>query len=104
MRPACRILALFLFALLAADAAACAAITQKGTVCKRAASPGSAYCWQHGGTTKAERDAAYVKAAKETAPEPVKEAPAADPAPARAARPTAPAARVVLPEMFDVNG
>lgn len=28
---------------------ACAAITQKGTQCKRAPVPGSAYCWQHGG-------------------------------------------------------
>ena len=27
----------------------CAAITQKGTRCKRKASPGSKYCWQHGG-------------------------------------------------------
>lgn len=26
----------------------CAATTQKGTRCKRAAKPGSAYCWQHG--------------------------------------------------------
>lgn len=40
------------------NVSACAAITQKGTVCKRAASPGSAYCWQHGGTTKAERERA----------------------------------------------
>ena len=34
---------------------ACAAITKKGTQCKRAPSPGSAYCWQHGGTTAAQR-------------------------------------------------
>lgn len=27
----------------------CAATTQKGTRCKRKASPGSSYCWQHGG-------------------------------------------------------
>ena len=33
-----------------ADAAlACAAITKKGTLCKRSPAPGSAYCWQHGG-------------------------------------------------------
>ena len=36
-------------------AAQCAATTKKGTQCKRNASPGSQYCWQHGGTTKAER-------------------------------------------------
>ena len=36
-------------------AAQCAATTKKGTQCKRQASPGSQYCWQHGGTTKAER-------------------------------------------------
>ena len=36
-------------------AAQCAATTKKGTQCKRQASPGSSYCWQHGGTTKAER-------------------------------------------------
>ena len=36
-------------------AAQCAATTKKGTQCKRQASPGSEYCWQHGGTTKAER-------------------------------------------------
>jgi len=61
MHSACRFVAVFLLCLMAADAAACAAITKKGTVCKRPASPGSAYCWQHGGSTKAERDAAYVK-------------------------------------------
>ena len=38
-------------------AAQCAATTKKGTQCKRQASPGSQYCWQHGGTTKAERSA-----------------------------------------------
>jgi endonuclease YncB( thermonuclease family) len=27
----------------------CMAITKKGTRCKRNASPGSSYCWQHGG-------------------------------------------------------
>ena len=38
-------------------AAQCAATTRKGTQCKRQASPGSEFCWQHGGTTKAERAA-----------------------------------------------
>ncbi|MBO7542904.1 hypothetical protein J6T93_03210 [bacterium] len=38
-------------------AAQCAAITKKGTQCKRQASPDSSYCWQHGGTTKAQRAA-----------------------------------------------
>lgn len=41
----------------AAIAAQCAGITKKGTQCKRQASPGSEYCWQHGGTTKAQREA-----------------------------------------------
>lgn len=40
---------------IAGQAFACAAITKKGTQCKRAPSPGSQYCWQHGGTTKAQR-------------------------------------------------
>ena len=40
-----------------AFAAQCAAITKKGTQCKRQASPGSEFCWQHGGTTKAQRAA-----------------------------------------------
>jgi len=31
--------------------AKCAAITKAGTQCKRAASAGSSYCWQHGGTS-----------------------------------------------------
>ena len=44
-------------------AAQCAATTQKGTQCKRQASPGSQYCWQHGGTTKAERAAGGADAA-----------------------------------------
>ena len=38
------------------EIAACAALTQKGTPCKRPASPGSDFCWQHGGSTKAERE------------------------------------------------
>ena len=44
-------------------AAQCAATTKKGTQCKRQASPGSQYCWQHGGTTKAERAAGGADAA-----------------------------------------
>lgn len=36
---------------------ACAAMTKKGSQCKRPPSPGSQYCWQHGGTTKAQREA-----------------------------------------------
>jgi len=31
---------------------ACAATTKKGTQCRRAPSPGSIYCWQHGGKAK----------------------------------------------------
>ena len=34
-----------------AIAAQCAATTKKGTQCKRQASAGSLYCWQHGKTT-----------------------------------------------------
>ena len=41
---------------------ACAAITKKGTQCKRAPSPGSQYCWQHGGTTAAQRAAGIMEA------------------------------------------
>ncbi len=41
---------------------ACAAITKKGVQCKRAPSPGSQYCWQHGGTTKAQRAAGMTEA------------------------------------------
>ena len=37
-----------------AVAAQCMATTKKGTQCKRQASPGSQYCWQHGGQTKAQ--------------------------------------------------
>lgn len=32
-----------------ADSGRCQATTKKGTQCKRAAKPGSMYCWQHGG-------------------------------------------------------
>ena len=44
------------------QAFACAAITKKGTQCKRAPSPGSLYCWQHGGTTAAQRAAGLTDA------------------------------------------
>ncbi|MBQ3290441.1 MAG: hypothetical protein IJH50_13650 [Kiritimatiellae bacterium] len=44
-------------------AAQCAATTKKGTQCKRQASPGSEFCWQHGGTTKSERAAGQSSAA-----------------------------------------
>lgn len=44
-------------ALTAISVLACAARTKKGTLCKRAPSPGSEYCWQHGGTTAAQRAA-----------------------------------------------
>jgi putative hemolysin len=30
----------------------CQAITQKGRQCRRNASPGSKYCWQHGGAAQ----------------------------------------------------
>ena len=48
--------------LVAVQAFACAAITKKGTQCKRAPSPGSQYCWQHGGTTAAQRAAGLTEA------------------------------------------
>lgn len=41
---------------------ACAAITKKGTQCKRAPSPGSQYCWQHGGTTAAQQASGLTEA------------------------------------------
>ena len=43
-------------------AAQCAATTKRGTQCKRQASPDSPYCWQHGGTTKAQRAAGMTVA------------------------------------------
>lgn len=46
----------------AAIATQCAGITRRGTQCKRMASPGSSYCWQHGGTTKAQRAAGMTDA------------------------------------------
>lgn len=46
--------------LVAVQVFACAAITKKGTQCKRKPVPGSQYCWQHGGRAnnvpKAESD------------------------------------------------
>ena len=56
MRKLVTMIAVLLMAV-AAIAAQCAGITKKGTQCKRQASPGSQYCWQHGGTTKAQREA-----------------------------------------------
>ena len=40
---------MFVVLLAAVQAFACAAITKKGTLCKRTPVPGSLYCWQHGG-------------------------------------------------------
>ena len=51
-----------IMALVAVQVFACAAITKKGTQCKRAPSPGSQYCWQHGGTTAAQRAAGLTEA------------------------------------------
>ena len=67
-----------------AFAAQCAATTKKGTQCKRQASPGSEFCWQHGGTTKAERSATGESEAPRRAPRRVErdEAPAEAEAPA----------------------
>lgn len=48
------ILVLLLATFLAADVLACAAITKKGTQCKRAPASGSIYCWQHGGSSKSQ--------------------------------------------------
>ena len=56
------ILTFAVIALTIAQAFACAAITKKGTQCKRAPSPGSQYCWQHGGTTAAQRAAGLTDA------------------------------------------
>lgn len=54
---------------------ACAAITKKGTQCKREPVPGSQYCWQHGGrannTQKAQSD--IVTDAERVKPSPVEE-------------------------------
>ena len=44
-----RFMPAFCIMLAAVQVFACAAITKKGTQCKRAPSPGSIYCWQHGG-------------------------------------------------------
>ena len=56
------IIVLMVIVLSAVQAFACAAITKKGTQCKRAPSPGSQYCWQHGGTTAAQRAAGLTDA------------------------------------------
>ena len=59
---AIRLVLAFCAMLVAVQAFACAAITKKGTQCKRAPSPGSQYCWQHGGTTAAQRAAGLTEA------------------------------------------
>ena len=48
-----RFILLSLSLLVAAQVFACAAITKKGTQCKRKPVPGSQYCWQHGGRNNA---------------------------------------------------
>ena len=82
-------------------AAQCAATTKKGTQCKRQASPGSEFCWQHGGTTKAERAANGESEAPKRTPrraernesgEQTNDAPAAKPVRRRPQREEAPAA------------
>lgn len=50
-----KLVLLVVISLLCIDVLACAAITKKGTQCKRAPSPGSIYCWQHGGATKTQQ-------------------------------------------------
>lgn len=47
------VLSIVLLVVLANSAFACAALTNKGTPCRRAAVPGSPYCWQHGGGRQA---------------------------------------------------
>jgi hypothetical protein len=71
MRTTIRLLSIFAFVIYAtaADASQCAAATQKGSRCKRNASPGSSYCWQHGGTTKAERQEIANRATEQASAE-----------------------------------
>ena len=57
-----RLILMLVVLMVAVQAIACAAITKKGTQCKRAPSPGSQYCWQHGGTTAAQRAAGFTEA------------------------------------------
>ena len=70
-----------------AFAAQCAATTKKGTQCKRQASPGSEFCWQHGGTTKAERGANGENETPKRATRRAEREVHADEAPAKKARP-----------------
>ena len=42
--------------LVAVQVFACAAITKKGTLCKRAPVPGSQYCWQQEGRCQPQED------------------------------------------------
>ena len=51
MRKLATMVAVLLTAVVAI-AAQCEGITKKGSQCKRQASPGSQYCWQHGGSVK----------------------------------------------------
>jgi len=49
--------AILLFSIASIDASTgvgpqCKGTTKKGTQCKRSASAGSTYCWQHGGSKK----------------------------------------------------
>ena len=46
------IVSLSLSVFVVADVSACAAIMKDGTRCTRASSPGSQYCWQHGGAQR----------------------------------------------------
>jgi hypothetical protein len=53
-RPLVRIFLIFIFfasSITAVLAQQCSATTKKGTQCKRNATSGSSYCWQHGGST-----------------------------------------------------
>ena len=68
-------------------AAQCAATTKKGTQCKRQASPDSEFCWQHGGTTKAEREANGEGEAPRRTSRRVEREESVDEAPAKRARP-----------------
>lgn len=61
--------------LVSAQVFACAAITKKGTQCKRKPVPGSQYCWQHGGraNNSSKVQVGVVADAKSVKPPPVEE-------------------------------
>lgn len=61
MRKFVLFIALTLFSL---EILACAALTSKGTMCKRAPVPGSLYCWQHGGKATSSSSAQTKSRAK----------------------------------------